>query len=97
MNSSANWTAAAWGADLSLAPSPLARVADHLEDVVRGPRRVPGVDPDAQDRLAPVLSPDGGGAGYLRVAAAVPEPGSLVLVAVALLGIFSLRVGRVTG
>ena len=47
--------------------------------------------------LVPVLSPDGGGAGYLRVAAAVPEPGSLVLVAVALLGIFSLRVGRVRG
>ena len=47
--------------------------------------------------LVPVLSPDGGGAGYLRIAAAVPEPGSLVLVAVALLGIFSLRVGRVRG
>ena len=38
---------------------PLAGVADDLEDVVGGPRRVPGVDPDAEDGLAPVLVADG--------------------------------------
>lgn len=45
--------------------------------------------------LIPVLSPEGGGAGYLRVTgAAIPEPGSLVLITLGLLGLFSLRLRR---
>jgi len=44
--------------------------------------------------LAPVLAPDGGGAGYLRISAAtaaVPEPGSVALLAAALLGALPRR------
>lgn len=42
--------------------------------------------------LVPVLSPGGGGAGYLRATvAAVPEPGSLLLAALALLSVYSVR------
>lgn len=45
--------------------------------------------------LSPILAPDGGGAGYLRVAAAaVPEPGTLALAMLGLLGLYSLRLRR---
>jgi len=45
--------------------------------------------------LSPILSPDGGGAGYLRIAAAaVPEPGTLALAMLGLLSLYPLRLRR---
>lgn len=45
--------------------------------------------------LAPVLAPEGGGAGYLRVTgAAIPEPSSLALIALGVLALFALRLRR---
>ena len=37
--------------------------------------------------IAPLLSPDGGGAGYLLVTSVIPEPGTWSLLAVGLLAL----------